>query len=33
MDNASNNDTFINHLESAQLDASYEFNAGEQRLL
>jgi len=32
MDNASNNDTFMEHLEIAQLDAGYCFNAGEQRL-
>ncbi|KAG0138466.1 hypothetical protein HOY82DRAFT_534601 [Tuber indicum] len=32
MDNASNNDTFMYHLESAQLDAGYRFNAGEHRL-
>jgi len=32
MDNVSNNDTFMDHLESAQLDIGYRFNAGEQRL-
>jgi len=29
MDNASNNDTFMEHLEIAQLDSRYHFNAGE----
>ena len=32
MDNASNNDTFMEHLEIAQLDSGYCFNAGERRL-
>ena len=32
MDNASNNHTFMEHLEIAQLDSGYCFNAGERRL-
>ena len=32
LDNGSNNDTFMDHLESAQLDIGYRFNASEQRL-
>jgi len=32
MDDPSNNDTFIDHLESAQLEVGYRFNACEQRL-
>ena len=32
MNNASNNDTFMEHLEIAQLDSGYRFNAEEQRL-
>jgi len=32
MDNASNNDTFMDHLEAAQVEAGYRFNAIERRL-